>query len=146
MGRDRSGSHAGMATFLVKSDPETYGLNELEKDGTTRWDGVKNPVAQRHLRTMAKGDDVLVYHTGDDKAVVGLARAASAPYADPKDKTRRLFVVDLEFVKRAKTPMTLATFKADKTFDAMPLVRVPRLSVMPVEDALAIKVRAYCGL
>jgi predicted RNA-binding protein with PUA-like domain len=135
-----------MATFLVKSDPETYGLDELEKDGTTRWDGVKNPVAQKHLRAMAKGDDVFIYHSGEDKAVVGLARADSAPYPDPKDKTGKLHVVDLRFVKRVKTPMTLATFKADAAFESMPLVRMPRLSVMPVEDAHAARVFKHCGL
>ena len=135
-----------MATFLVKSDPETYGLDELEKDGTTRWDGVKNPVAQKHLRAMAKGDDVFIYHSGEDKAVVGLARAESAPYPDPKYKAGKLYVVDLRFVKRVKAPMTLATFKADAAFESMPLVRMPRLSVMPVEDALAARVFKHCGL
>lgn len=120
--------------FLIKSDPDTYSLHHLRKDGQTVWDGVRNPVAQKHLRSMKKGDAVLVYHTGDEKSVVGLARAASDPYPDPKDKTGRLHVFDIQYVAQAQTPVSLATVKADPVTRQMELARLPRLSVMPVGE------------
>lgn len=123
-----------MAHFLIKSDPDTYGLADLEKDGSTVWDGVRNPFAVKHMRTVASGDHVLVYHTGSEKAVVGLAVAASAGRDDPKNK--RLAVFDLRFVARAPKPLTLAAVKADPVTEDCILARASRLSVMPLDPPL----------
>ncbi len=93
---------------------------------------MKNPLAQKHLRGVKKGDRIFFYHTGDEKSVVGICRAAGNAYADPKDKTGKLFAVDVEPVKKLKSPVTLAAIKADARFADFPLTRLPRLSVMPV--------------
>lgn len=120
--------------WLVKEEPENYSFDQFLKDGRTEWAGVRNPVAQRNLRTMTKGDRVFFYHTGKVKAVVGTATVAGAPYPDPKDKSGKLVVVDLLAGKPLKRPVTLAEVKADKRFATMPLVRISRLSVQPVTD------------
>lgn len=125
-----------MAYWLVKADPDSYGYANLERDGTTRWDGVSNPLALKHMRAVAKGDAVLVYHTGAEKCVTGLARAASGPYPDPEDPSGRLVVFDLSAQRRLKQPVLLAAVKADPRFAEFPLVRMPRLSVMPVPPPL----------
>jgi predicted RNA-binding protein with PUA-like domain len=132
----------GMAQWLVKEEPENYSYAQLERDGRTVWAGVKNPVAQKHLRTIARGDRLFFYHTGKEKAVVGIAKAASDAYADPNDSTGRLFVVDVAPEKALKRPVTLAEIKADQTFADSPLVRIPRLSVMPMTDAQWARVEA----
>jgi predicted RNA-binding protein with PUA-like domain len=98
------------------------------------WAGVKNPVAQRNLREMQKGDRVCFYHTGKEKAIVGTATVAKIAYPDPKDETGRLVVVELAAGKALKRPVTLKEIKADKRFATMPLVRIARLSVQPVTD------------
>jgi predicted RNA-binding protein with PUA-like domain len=123
-----------MARWLVKTEPSTYSYDDLAKAGKTTWDGVKNPVALKHLRSVRKGDEVLVYHTGGEKAVVGIARAASDAYPDPKHP--QLTVFDLEARKPLKRPVTLAEIKGDRTFAGWELVRLPRLSVMPVPAAM----------
>jgi predicted RNA-binding protein with PUA-like domain len=143
-----------MPTLLVKSEPSTYSFEDLLRDKTTRWDGVKNPAALAALRAAKKGDDVLVYHSGDVKAIVGLARVEKAAYQDPKhpglnDQGQPKFaVIDLKAVKAAKTPAgaTLAAIKADPRFKDFALVRIGRLSVMPVPPALDIVLRAMAGL
>lgn len=119
-------------SWLLKTEPTTYSFGDLEREGRTTWDGVKNPTALRHLRSMAKGDQALIYHTGDEKAVVGIARIVSAAYPDPKLKDEKRVVVDLEPVRALPAPIPLSEIKADGRFAAMPLVRIPRLSVMPV--------------
>jgi predicted RNA-binding protein with PUA-like domain len=121
--------------WLLKEEPTHYSFDDLVRDGRTSWTGVKNALAQKHLRAIAKGDRIFFYHTGDQKAVVGIARAAGAPYPDPGDKSGKLHAVDVEPVKKLDTPVTLAAIKADKAFASFPLVRLPRLSVMPVTDA-----------
>src|SRR5688500_15865370 len=98
--RSRSGGSAagkirGMAQWLVKEEPEHYSYDQLERDGTTVWAGVKNPLAQKHLRAIRRGDRIFYYHTGKEKAVVAAAKAASDAYPDPKDASGRLFVVDV---------------------------------------------------
>ena len=120
--------------WLFKEEPSHYSYDDLSRDGKTSWTGVKNPLAQKHLRAVKKGDRIFFYHTGDVKAVVGIARAAGAAYPDPKDKSGKLFVVDVEPVKKLASPVTLAAIKADSWFASFPLVRMPRLSVMPVDD------------
>jgi len=118
--------------WLVKTEPSTYSYDDLARAATAVWDGVKNPVALRNLRAMHPGDQVLVYHTGDEKAVVGWATVVSAPYADPKKKDPKLIVIDLKAQRRLPQPVTLAQIKADKTLSELPIVRQGRLSVSPV--------------
>ena len=124
-----------MAQWLVKEEPEHYGYDQLERDRKTIWAGVRNPLAQKHLRSVRKGDRIFYYHTGKEKAVVALARAVSDAYPDPNDADEKLFVVDVAPGKKLPRPVTLAEIKADKAFASFPLVRMSRLSVMPVTDA-----------
>jgi predicted RNA-binding protein with PUA-like domain len=121
--------------WLMKEEPTHYSFDDLVRDGRTSWTGVKNPLAQKHLRAVAKGDRIFFYHTGNEKAVVGIARAAGAAYPDPADEAGKLYAVDVEPVKKLKQPVTLAAIKADRAFASFPLVRLPRLSVMPVSEA-----------
>ena len=120
--------------FLFKEEPEHYSFDAFVRDGSTTWTGVKNPVAQRNLRSVRKGDLVFYYHTGKEKAVIAIAKASSNAYADPNDSSGKLSVVDVVPDKRLKRPVTLAEIKADKSFGSFPLVRMSRLSVMPVTD------------
>ena len=120
--------------WLFKEEPSNYNYDALVKDGRTSWTGVRNPVAQRNLRSVKKGDKIFFYHTGNEKAVVGIAKAAGEAYPDPKDKDGKLYAVDVEPVRKLKRPVTLAEIKADKAFATFVLTRVPRLSVMPVND------------
>jgi predicted RNA-binding protein with PUA-like domain len=124
-----------MAQWLVKEEPEHYSYDQLEKDRKTVWAGVRNPLAQKHLRTIRKGDRIFYYHTGKEKAVVAVARAAGDAYPDPKDPAGKLYVVDVVADKKLPRPVTLAEIKADRAFATFPLVRISRLSVMPVTDA-----------
>ena len=117
--------------WVLKTEPSEYGYADLVRDRRTRWEGVSNPVALKHLRSMAEGDDALIYHTGNEKALVGLARVAGAPYPDPSDP--KLVVVDVEPVRPLPRAVTLAEIKAEPAFAELGLVRVPRLSVVPVE-------------
>jgi predicted RNA-binding protein with PUA-like domain len=120
--------------WLFKEEPTHYNFDELVKDKKTVWSGVKNPLAQKHLRSVKRGDRIFYYHTGDEKAVVGIAKAAGDAYADPNDKTGKASVVDVEPVKKLPQPVTLAAIKADAAFKTFALVRISRLSVMPVTD------------
>jgi predicted RNA-binding protein with PUA-like domain len=120
--------------WLFKEEPTHYSYDELVHDGKTSWTGVRNPLAQKHLRSVAKGDRIFFYHTGDQKSVVGVMKAADAAYPDPADKTGKLYAVDVTPVKKLTQPVTLAAIKADKAFATFPLVRMSRLSVMPVSD------------
>jgi predicted RNA-binding protein with PUA-like domain len=121
--------------WLVKSDPGSYGFGDLLRDGRTRWDGVRNALALRHMRAMAAGDDVLVYETGDLRAVVGTATVAAAPYPDRAAKDPRVVAVDLAAGAALRRPVPLAELRTDPALAAFPLVRIPRLSVMPVTAA-----------
>jgi predicted RNA-binding protein with PUA-like domain len=121
--------------WLFKEEPSNYSFDAFVKDKRTVWSGVKNPLAQKHLRAVRKGDRIFYYHTGNEKAVVGIAKALTDAYADPKDATGKLVVVDIAPVKTLPRPVTLAAIKADKAFKDFALVRIPRLSVMPVTDA-----------
>jgi len=121
--------------WLFKEEPTHYSFDALVKDKKTRWSGVKNPLAQKHLRSVRKGDRIFYYHTGDEKAVVGICKALGDSYADPGDKSGKAAVVDVAPVKKLARPVTLAEIKADKAFADFPLVRISRLSVMPVTDA-----------
>jgi predicted RNA-binding protein with PUA-like domain len=118
--------------WLFKEEPANYSFDALVKDKKAVWSGVKNPLAQKHLRSVKKGDDIFYYHTGDQKSVVGIARAMGDAYPDPADKTGKAAVVDVAPVKKLARPVTLAEIKADPAFKDFALVRISRLSVMPV--------------
>jgi len=120
--------------WLFKEEPSHYGFDELLSDGRTTWSGVKNPLAQKHLRSVRKGDRILYYHTGGEKAVVGIARAVGDAYVDPGDPSGRRAAVDIAPEGRLSRPVTLAEIKSLKAFVKFPLVRISRLSVMPVTD------------
>jgi predicted RNA-binding protein with PUA-like domain len=121
--------------WLVKEEPDHYNFEALIKDGRTSWTGVKNPLAQKHLRAIKQGDRVFFYHTGSEKSVVGIGRALADAYPDSKDKSGKLYAFDLGPVRRLKKPVTLASIKSSGKFETFALVRMSRLSVMPVTDA-----------
>ena len=124
-----------MAQWLVKEEPDHYGYEQLERDRKTVWAGVRNPLAQKHLRSIRKGDRIFYYHTGKEKSVVAVAKAVSDAYPDPGDAAGKSYVVDIAPDRKLPQPVTLAAIKADKAFASFPLVRMSRLSVMPVTDA-----------
>jgi predicted RNA-binding protein with PUA-like domain len=117
-----------MNYFLAKTDPDTYSLGDLKKEGRTVWDGVRNPQAVRAIREMKRGDTVFIYHSGGASAVVGLARVASEPRPDPKNP--KLAVVDFEFVGELQPPTLLSEIKQSGRFEDWALVRQSRLSTM----------------
>jgi len=118
--------------WLLKTEPSAYSFAQLQRDRRTVWDGIKNPMALRYLRQVKKGDLLFVYHTGNEKAVVGVAQALSSAYPDPGKKDPNLAVIDLAAVAALPRPVTLAEIKANAAFRDWELVRLPRLSVMPV--------------
>ncbi len=118
--------------WLFKEEPSHYSFDQLQRDGRTAWSGVRNALAQKHLRGVRKGDRIFYYHTGEEKAIVGVAKAASDPYPDRSDHS--LVVVDVVPVGRLASPVSLADIKASGRFTSFPLVRIPRLSVMPVSN------------
>ncbi|HJR61448.1 MAG TPA: EVE domain-containing protein [Vicinamibacterales bacterium] len=124
-----------MSNWLFKEEPTNYSYDDLVRDGRTSWTGVRNPLAQKHLRAVKKGDRIFFYHTGSEKAVIGIAKADAPAYPDPADKSGKLYAVDVVPVRKLKSPVTLAAIKADTFFAAFPLTRMPRLSVMPVDEA-----------
>lgn len=121
-----------MNYWLVKSDPDTYGWPEMKKDKETFWDGVRNYAARIHLRAMAKGDQVLFYHSQSDKTVVGVTKVTKEAYQDPTTEDDRWVAVDLAYVSEFKNPVTLADIKATPKLENIALVRQSRLSVMPL--------------
>ena len=123
-----------MANWLFKEEPSHYSFDELVKDKRAVWSGVRNPVAQRHLHAVKRGDSIFYYHTGDEKQIVGVAEALGDAYPDPQDKTGKAAVVDVGPVRKLARPVTLREIKADARFKTFPLVRISRLSVMPVTD------------
>ena len=118
-----------MARFLAKTDPEAYSIDDLKRDGTTEWNGVRNPAAVNTIKTMKPGDTVIIYHSQRDAAVVGLAKVISPPRPDKNDA--RSWVVDVEYVKHARRAITLREIKESHAFDDWALVRQGRLSTMP---------------
>ncbi len=132
-----------MAYWLFKQEPSSYSYSQLEKDGRTVWDGVANNLALKHLRSVKKGDRAIFYHTGDEKQAVGIMDVVSDAYPDPKDKS--LTVVDVKPAGRLEKPVTLEQIKADPAFAQWELVRISRLSVMPVPDRLWAKIMKMAG-
>jgi predicted RNA-binding protein with PUA-like domain len=123
-----------MAYWLFKEEPDHYSLEDLFRDKRTTWAGVENNLALKHLRSVQKGDRVLYYHTGKEKAVVGVMEVVKGPYPDPKHDDARFVVVDVKPVSRLHRPVSLAEIKANPKFEDFALVRISRLSVMPVTD------------
>jgi len=118
--------------WLLKSEPETYALSDLKRDGRTVWDGVRNNQAAQFLRAMRQGDLALFYHSGDDKAVVGVAKVEREAFPDPSDETGRFVAVEVSFVRALPAPVTLAAMKANPALSGMIMLRQSRLSVAPV--------------
>jgi predicted RNA-binding protein with PUA-like domain len=132
--------------WILKTEPSTYGFSDLVRDRRTRWEGVSNAVALKHLRSMLEGDDALIYHTGNSKSLIGLARIVSAPYPDPSQQDERLVVVDVEAGKALPREVSLAEIKADPAFKDLGLVRLSRLSVVPVEPDQWKRLLAMAGV
>ncbi|MCH8333309.1 EVE domain-containing protein [Candidatus Sumerlaeota bacterium] len=123
-----------MGKWLVKTEPETYSIKDLRSDQRTQWDGVRNALAQQYMRQMEQGDPILIYHSGKEKAIVGLARVCREKYLDPTDEKGRAVCVDLQYVATFDKPVELAEIKSRRELKAMALVRISRLSVMPVSS------------
>jgi len=129
-----------MAYFLLKTDPQTYSIEDLAKEGRTRWDGVHSFAAIRYIKEMKPGDKALIYHSQGEASIVGLAEIVSEPYPNTDDP-RTSWVVDIQFKKKFDTKITLAAIKAVKEFAALPLVRQGRLSVMSIPDDFVLWLR-----
>jgi predicted RNA-binding protein with PUA-like domain len=130
--------------WLFKQEPSSYSYSQLEADGRTRWDGVTNNLALKHLRSVKKGDKAFFYHTGDEKSIVGLMEIASMPYADPRDDA--LTVVDVMPSSKLPRAVSLHMIKSDKSFSEWELVKISRLSVMPVPEPLWKKILKMSGM
>lgn len=141
-----------MATFILKTEPDAYAYEDLVREGQATWDGITNNAALAHLRAAKAGDEAMIYHTGDTKAIVGLARITRAAYEDPKQPGKtakgepKFAVIQIKPLRAAKSPVTLAQLKADKRFAEFPLVTQGRLSVVPVPAALDAIIRKLAGL
>lgn len=121
-----------MAYWLLKSEPQDYSYADLERDGCSVWNGVKNPLALKYLRTMQLADQALIYHTGKERQIVGIAEIVTQPYPDPTLNDPQRVVVDVRCVRSLPQPITLKQIKQDDRFSAFDLIRLPRLSVVPV--------------
>ncbi len=122
--------------WLCKQEPSTYNIDKLEKEKKTTWDGVHNNLALKHIRQMKKGDFAFFYHSGDEKQITGIMEIASEPRPNPKEKDPRFVVVDVKFKKRLDRPVTLGEIKANNKFKDWELLRISRLSVMPVPSQI----------
>lgn len=123
-----------MSYWLVKSEPDAYSWEQLEKDKETCWSGVRNYAARGHLRNMKKGDEVFFYHSNEGTDIVGIAKVVKEHYQDPTTDDDRWIAVDLKPHRKLKKPVTLEAIKKDKRLAGMALVRIGRLSVQPVTD------------
>ena len=121
--------------WILKTEPSTYSFDQLERERTAVWDGVRNPLALKHLGQMRPSDPVLIYHTGAEKSVVGRAEVTRAAYPDPKEKDAKLVVVELKALGRLAKPVPLSVIKADRAFADLGLVRMGRLSVVPATES-----------
>lgn len=123
-----------VARWLMKEDPESYRFSELVRDGRTQWNGVHNALALRHLRAMRPGDEAIMYHTGEERAAVGILRISGAPQPDAEDD-RGSWMVEVRPVRALNHPVPLARLKEEALFADSPLVRIGRLSIFPLTDA-----------
>lgn len=120
--------------WLFKTEPSEYSFSDLEKEKKAVWDGVTNNLALKNLRAVRMGDEILIYHSGDEKAIVGIAQAISDPYPNPREDDDKLVIINLIPKRRLARPITLAEIKVIEEFKDFDLIRLPRLSVMPVAD------------
>ena len=134
-----------MNRWILKTDSDVYPFEQLEREHRAVWDGVSNPVALRHIRSMAPGDPLMIYHSGASKEIVGLARVVSEPYPDPQRPDGKLTVVDIEAGRRLPQSVSLAAIKANPAFADLALVRQPRLSVIPVPEPQWNRLLALAG-
>jgi len=134
-----------MARWLLKTEPECYSWDQFIKDKKTVWDGITNALALKHLRTAKKGDQAFFYHTGDERSIVGIGEVVSNPYPDPKEEDEKLAVFDLKLVRKLKRPVSLAEIKADPAFAGWDLLRLSRLSVVPVTEAIWKRIEEMAG-
>jgi predicted RNA-binding protein with PUA-like domain len=118
--------------WLFKTEPEEYSYDDLERDKKCVWDGVSSNQALKNLRSVKLGDEILIYHTGNEKAIVGMAEVISDPHSDPEANDEHLVVVNLKPKRRLAQPLTLAEIKANEALSEFDLVRLPRLSVVPI--------------
>ena len=123
-----------MAFWILKTDTDVYPFDQLEREGHTVWDGVTNALALKHIRSMAEGDSALIYHSGQGKELVGLARISGDPYPDPNHDDPKVAVVEVAAGRRLPKAVTLSAVKSDPRFADLGLVRMSRLSVIPVPD------------
>ncbi len=123
-----------MPSFLLKTEPSTYSWSDLVREGRTTWDGITNAAALIAIRQMRRGDEAIIYHSGKDKAIVGIAKITKGAYQDPKRDDPKLAVVDVAPVRAIDPPIPLAAIKAEKGLADFGLVRISRLSTMPVSD------------
>jgi predicted RNA-binding protein with PUA-like domain len=124
-----------VAYWLLKTEPEEYSYCDLERDGSTVWNGVSNSLALKHLRTMEIGDLALIYHTGKERRVIGVAQIISRPYPDPNLDDIKRVVVQVQAVRKVSQPVTLSQIKQDGNFEGFDLLRLTRLSVVPVSES-----------
>jgi predicted RNA-binding protein with PUA-like domain len=125
-----------VARWLLKTEPDCYSWDDFVRDKRTVWDGINNALALKHLRSVKKGDLAFIYHTGDERAIIGIAEAVSDSYPDPKGESDKLAVVDLKLKQKLAHPITLSDIKADPAFAGWDLIRNSRLGVMPVPDKM----------
>ncbi len=125
-----------MKYWLCKQEPSTYNMDLLQKEKTTTWDGVHNNLAVKHIGMMKKGDQAFFYHSGDEKQIVGIMEITSNPYPNPKEKNPRFVIVDVKYKKRLDRPVTLAEIKSNPKFKNWDLLKISRLSVMPVSSQI----------
>ena len=118
--------------WLLKTEPNEYSYTDLEKEGTTVWDGVKNGLALKNMRAMLRGEEVFIYHTGKERRIMGIAQVVSTAYPDPKLNEVKRLVIDIRAVRKLAEPITLAQIKQDEQFTGFDLLRLPRLSIVPV--------------
>jgi predicted RNA-binding protein with PUA-like domain len=123
-----------MAIWLLKTEPSVYSYDDLERDGETMWDGVTNAQALQNIRKMERGDLAIIYHTGDERQAIGLADVTRDCYVNPEADNPKLAVCDVRAKRRLKSPVTLASVKAHPQLQSWELVRLARLSVVPVND------------
>jgi predicted RNA-binding protein with PUA-like domain len=125
-----------MAYWLLKTEPDSYSWDDLVRDKKTTWDGVANPTALKNIRAMKKGDLALIYHTGGERQAIGIAKVVSGPFVDPSGEDEKMAVIDLKAEKKLARPVSLDEIKADKAFVGWIMLRIGRLSVVPVPEAM----------
>lgn len=134
-----------MANFLFKTEPSTYSYDHLAREGTTVWDGVKSPLALKHLRNVQRGDTIVIYHTGNERSAVGIARAVGSPHPDPRGKDEKATVIEIRALQKLPRPVPILAFRSDPVLSKTDLVRLSRLSVLPLTEPQLKRVLKLAG-